>query len=624
MKKYSRTSRILSLVIAAIMTILPFGALSALAAENELTHTVTYVIGDTMADLPSEYTDKFPHIVTVNDGDDHTVLSIKDIAGPLPANWEFSHWLDEDGETREPGDIVLAVSNDVTLTAVGKHTEPTEEFTINITYFDEWNNQTVGTAVYTTSTVGTITINSATVGAIAPANFTYPATCPTVTTVSGTTSYNVTVNGTLDKTIDSEVYRIVTTRTGLESIGVSTARVNGEAAMAAEYTLGNNISLSGSLWTPLGTVYNTGSQFTGTAFTGVLDGANKKITGLYTTNASYSFVGLIAYNEGLIKDLELYVGTVGSTTASTSRVVGNYYVGSIAGFNNGNGTINNCITYFACEAGSAGVIVATSIAGGITGCNYGMITNCHVRSAMTADGVNGTEGNYIYATGSTGLNIQIGNDTQASYSGSFVGGIAAVNSYAGTIQRCSNEGVCIRTNFSNTSYTGQLGGICGVNGNVVSECWSTFLYINRHSASSYTSAGSQSIGGLVGTNASYSSINNCWSYFVSLNGYGNIGGLVGLNQTNATITDTWACIGNYSMNGSYPSTYGDTIGSGAQKGSVSHMYIEDQAMSYSVGVAKDMVNVTLSELGFSSSIWEKPADSFPELIHNHYFTYIPD
>ena len=178
-------------------------------------------------------------------------------------------------------------------------------------------------------------------------------------------------------------------------------------------------------WTPVGVGYDS-------SYTGIFDGKNNTISGLYFSNQDKVYVGLFGYNSGKISNvgiLDSYfygassvggvigtnygtitncynAGSVNGTSDSVGGVSGfnyrgtvtncyntgsvnstSYNVGGVIGYNNA-GTIKNCY--------NTGGVSGESTVGGVIGSNYGTITNCYYNSsiytgnAIGADDVNAT------------------------------------------------------------------------------------------------------------------------------------------------------------------------------------------------------------------------------------------
>ena len=163
-------------------------------------------------------------------------------------------------------------------------------------------------------------------------------------------------------------------------------------------------SVSWREWTPIGNSSNR--------YTGIFDGNNKTISGLYFNNTSQKYVGLFGcLGDGEIKN----VGVV------NSYFNGKHYVGGVCG-DKYEGTITNCY--------NTGTVSGDSDVGGVCGFISGTITNC-------------------YNTGTV-----VGVD--------FVGGVCGYNTTSDTgsytITNCYNTG-----NVTATGDSARVGGVCGYN-----------------------------------------------------------------------------------------------------------------------------------------------------------------
>ena len=148
-------------------------------------------------------------------------------------------------------------------------------------------------------------------------------------------------------------------------------------------------------WVPIG--YNA----TGYKYTGIFDGKNHTVSGLYFNDTSTSNIGLFGYNTGTIKNVgvvdsyfngEIHVGGVcgvneGNATITncynTGTVGGKGDVGGVCGWNI-YGTIENCY--------NTGQVSGTTCIGGVCGYNYSAtITNCYYLSGTATGGINGAD-----------------------------------------------------------------------------------------------------------------------------------------------------------------------------------------------------------------------------------------
>ena len=296
-------------------------------------------------------------------------------------------------------------------------------------------------------------------------------------------------------------------------------------------------------WTPVGVGHDS-------SYTGIFDGKNHTISGLYFSNQDKVYVGLFGYNSGKISNvgiLDSYfygassvggvigtnygtitncynAGSVNGTSDSVGGVSGfnyrgtvtncyntgsvnstSYNVGGVIGYNNA-GTIKNCY--------NTGGVSGESTVGGVIGSNYGTITNCYntggVSGESTVGGVIGSnDGETItncYNTGSV-------NGTSDS-----VGGVIGYNNY-GTITNCYNTG--------GVSGESTVGGVIGSNYETITNCYNT----------GSVNGTSDSVGGVIGSN--YGTITNCYNIGSVSGSEGNVGGVIGRNESNASITNCY-------------------------------------------------------------------------------------
>ncbi len=245
-------------------------------------------------------------------------------------------------------------------------------------------------------------------------------------------------------------------------------------------------------WTPIGNTCN-GSY---SPYTGIFEGQNHTISGLYFKQENTSEVGFFGYNGGKISN----VGILNSYFCGFSRV------GGVCGYNSS--TITNCY--------NKGVVDGTADAagsfGGVCGCNLGILTNCYntgiVKGQSFVGGVSGDNNKTITNCYNTGI-----------VSGqSYVGGIDGDNS--GTITNCNNEGKVSGTEDS-------VGGVRGDNNKTITNCYNTGIV-----------SGQSYVGGVNGYNKN-GTIINCYTTG-EVNGTGShVGGVIGMNLSNGTITNCY-------------------------------------------------------------------------------------
>ena len=147
--------------------------------------------------------------------------------------------------------------------------------------------------------------------------------------------------------------------------------------LAADITL-PTVAEGESNWTPVGTYSNP--------YTGTFDGGGHTITGLTVDLPNQSYVGLIGFLRGTVKNLTLagveingrsFVGGVvgandGTVTgcAVSGKVSGNYlYIGGVVGYNSSRGILLACY--------ATGSVTGNSFVGGVVGDNIGTTTACY-------------------------------------------------------------------------------------------------------------------------------------------------------------------------------------------------------------------------------------------------------
>ena len=291
------------------------------------------------------------------------------------------------------------------------------------------------------------------------------------------------------------------------------------ARLTADITINSNVlredgtpDPNGSflVWTPIGIT---------SSYAGTFDGAGKTVSGIYV-NAVNEYYGLIGYNEGVIKN----VGVI------DSYVKGNYYIGGVAGANNG--LIKGC--YF------VGTVSGNSYVGGVVGESNGDIIDCY------HDGiVSGADFNVGGVAGET-----FGDITGCYHSGTvsgntYVGGVAGSNSYA--IRDSYNTGnVSLNGNYC-------VGGLAGESYGSITNCYNTGN-ISSNVSNSYVGGlagyadniikGSYNTGDVSGSEGSY------------------VGGLVGYNNKSIEDSRNAGSVSNgFFVGGLTGECYGDILNS---------------------------------------------------------------
>jgi len=252
-------------------------------------------------------------------------------------------------------------------------------------------------------------------------------------------------------------------------------------------------------------VNNVYSGFQGTAFTGVFDGNDHKITNLTIDDvgAGNDYLAVFGYiDDGEVRNLGLEGGSVS----------GNWYVGGLVGGNGDyfheGGTISNCY--------STGDVNGVGSVGGLVGWNYGSVLNSYSTCDVSAAG--------SYVGGLAGTNWDIISDCYSTgdvSGGGSVGGLVGENGEVGSEPSVPCQGQIINS-YSTGDVNGvyySVGGLVGGNWDIISDCYS-----------SGDVTGSKGVGGLVGENGvpfwSGGYIIN--SYFTgNVQGASDVGGLVG-------------------------------------------------------------------------------------------------
>ncbi len=279
--------------------------------------------------------------------------------------------------------------------------------------------------------------------------------------------------------------------TAVEQLQYMAAKIkNGVTYAGIHFQLMNDLDLKERAWDALG-----GNGKNSQYFSGLFDGAQHTITGLYINSAD-SYEGFFGYTVGgSIRNLTIE-GTVhgsgdcvGGLTGAirgtriencTSRVTVVSYgekVGGIAG--EGNGTIQNCInegtitakgnyvggiTGYMSDRGSIiancinrGEITGESIVGGVIGASYQAFSNCSNEGSVTGEldvKIGGVVGFSITTVSHCANTGTISAKSASNSSEACVGGIAGISRAIGY---CHNQGTV--TGFSKTATGGIIGAV---------------------------------------------------------------------------------------------------------------------------------------------------------------------
>ena len=297
--------------------------------------------------------------------------------------------------------------------------------------------------------------------------------------------------------------------------------------LTAHYRLGNNIDLTTYLasggdgyaqwgtdgWEPIGD--NT------TKFTGSLDGAGYKITGLWINRDTEDYVGLFGYI------VDATIENLGIELAS-AEIKGHGYVGGFAGWQESDFSscsITNCYI--------TGNITATNeCVGGMVGRLYALSTSsCIISDCHTTGNVTG----HAMVGGLVGMQVAYPSSINSIENCHSIGNVMATGNAVGGLvgRQFGYGGSCsIIKCYSNGGVEGwgNVGGLVGYqeadNGNnKISQCYVT--------GSNPVTANLLYTGGLVGYQEAFNngsnSIINCYTA-VNVNGQDEVGGLVGLQK----------------------------------------------------------------------------------------------
>ena len=218
-----------------------------------------------------------------------------------------------------------------------------------------------------------------------------------------------------------------------------------------------NIDLENQEWDVIGSYTD---DTTNNAFSGIFEGNNRTINGL-NINKNQDYVGLFAYNTGIIRDIILGSGSI----SGNSRVAG------ISATNSG--IIENChnngvkILATGASIGAADQKVV-GISGIVVLCTEGKIIHCSNSVDITNE-IGGYVAGIVsdFRSGIVSECYNVGNIT-----GVFnVGGIAAQGKGDAIIEKCYNSGDIVGTGKNQISTFS--GGISGSTVGTIRSCYNT-------------------------------------------------------------------------------------------------------------------------------------------------------
>ena len=247
-------------------------------------------------------------------------------------------------------------------------------------------------------------------------------------------NYRLEKDGTLNKIdIALKIYEVADLRSFMNA-------VNGGNTFENQYVyLMENMDLTDVDWDVIGSYTD---DTTNNAFAGIFEGNNRTINGL-NINKSQDYVGLFAYNTGIIRDIILESGSI----TGTGRVAG------IVSINNG--TIENChnkgVTINITGALRGGAGIASRNTGNIFYCSN--LTSINVENGSYVGGITGA------ANSGKVSNCYNTGDISASY---VIGGIAGQALENTTIEYCYNTGNIVGEGAStnNSTHSGGIVGYC--------------------------------------------------------------------------------------------------------------------------------------------------------------------
>ena len=314
-------------------------------------------------------------------------------------------------------------------------------------------------------------------------------------------------------------------------------QVNTGVNVSINGKLMNNIDLSGTTWTPIG------SSTAGRQYKGTFDGNGKAVTLAHTSTASYQgFFGYMAADSS-VKDL-----TVDGTLSSNSS-----YLGAIAGYAI-SAKIINCVSNAAVTGTNTNVGGIVGSASGVTvtdtvnkgavssSANYvggivGYLTASTIKDCVNDGAITGT----IYAGGIAGGITNVSNVTgcvnNAAVTGTYYnGGIAGYTSGADKITMCANNGDITATLTTTTVAYGVGGIVGGINAaGLVDSCVNT----------GNVTGTLMSVGGIVGyiaaaTGVVTNSYNTGGVTSTASSANATVGGIVGrVNNASGTVKNTF-------------------------------------------------------------------------------------
>ena len=417
------------------------------------------------------------------------------------------------------------------------------------------------------------------------------------------------VEGVYQITNKEELYAfalLVNKKVDVSANAVLTADITVNTALLASLNEDGSIKEDGKTvetWTPIGNLT--------LKYTGIFDGQEHTISGLYFNNSNVNNVGLFGYNKGTIKNVGVVdsyfkghnsVGGVCGYNVNGGKITGCYNKGTVRGYNmyvggvcghNSSGTITGCH--------NTGTVSGKERVGGVCGgnSNGGTITDCYNKGTVSGSDISYVGGVCGDNNGGTITDCYNEGEVSAGGSGSYVGGVCGHNVNEGKITGCYNTRKVSGKGWASDSGS-YVGGVCGYNeGGTITGCYNTgdvsgIGTINSSSPSANYVLGSY-VGGVCGANSGI--ITDCYnkgtvsgtgtvsggyvgrsyvlgSYVGGVCGYNDGGKITGCNNTGEVsgkeeVGDTGEVSGTGTVSGSY---VGGVCGRNDNKGTITGCY----------------------------------------------------
>lgn len=249
-----------------------------------------------------------------------------------------------------------------------------------------------------------------------------------------------------------------------------TGTINNPYIVNCQRHLNNVRNFTSSYFKQTASITLTGTWNPILYFYGTYDGNNKTINNLkLNVTSNDADYGLFGYVYGTVKNLTIYSITVSKTLSSQSNA-NRSHVGSICAYVVSNGTVTNCHLNY----GTFNADVYQLTAGGITGVNFGTVSNCSVNDVNMyvsgrAGGIVGENSGSVSSCAANDIEI-----THYWFANTFTGGIVGFNTSSGSLSGCSSSGVIIWDSPEKGDHIyPSMGYIIGYNAGSYSNCTTT-------------------------------------------------------------------------------------------------------------------------------------------------------